>query len=70
MKKIIVFEFCPQWTDETTEAVEQANETIKNGEAVQLKPTSNLIKTDCLSILARNGFQYTYWDNVFIKLKK
>lgn len=69
MKKIIILEFSPQHERDTTEAIEQANEMIRNGETVQLKPSVNLISTDCLTILARNDFHYTMFDNVFIKIK-
>lgn len=54
MKKVTIIEFNPQDEDDTIKA-------ITSEESLLLKPSSNLIATDCLELLTKNKF-YLYKD--------
>ena len=56
MRRVTIIEFSPQNEDDTMEAIEIALE-----ENALLKPSVNLIRTDCLELLTRNKF-YFYKD--------
>lgn len=70
MEKIMVIEFCPQWKDETTEAVKEARQIIKDGGAVELRPNTNLFSAECTAILNENGFLYSGERLTFWRAKK
>lgn len=70
MEKITVVEFCPQWEDETREAVTEARQIIKGGGAVELRPSANLFSAECTAILNGNGFLYSKARGAFWRAKK
>jgi hypothetical protein len=70
MEKLIVLEFCPQWADETCEAVTEARQIIKDGGAVELRPNTNLFSAECTAILNENGFLYSKARGAFWRAKK
>jgi hypothetical protein len=70
MEKITVIEFCPQWADETREAVKEARQIIKDGGAVELRPNTNLFSAECVEILNYNGFLYSGARGAFWRAKK
>ena len=69
MKKIINIVFCPQHIDDTQAAINEGLNLIKDGETVTLECDVNLIKIECLSLLASWGFQFSPHTNRFIKSK-
>lgn len=70
MEKITVIEFCPQWADETREAVKEALQIIKDGGAVELRPNANLFNAECTATLNESGFLYSGTRGVFWRTKK
>lgn len=70
MEKLTIIEFCPQWADETTEAVKEAQNIIKDGGSVELRPNTNLFSAECVAILNCNGFLYSGVRGMFWRVKK
>ena len=67
MKKITNIIFCPQFIDDTREAIEEANNLIEKGEEVTLECDVNLIHIDCLALLSSFGFRFSSHIKKFIK---
>lgn len=67
MKKITNIIFCPQYINDTQEAIDEAKKLIELGESVTLECDVNLIHIDCLALLSKWGFKFSSHLNRFIK---
>lgn len=69
MKTITLIEFNPQSSDDTFDAVQKARQLLKENSPVELRPTANLFKDDCVARLNSNGFVYDKEKGAFVYCK-